>query len=208
MGWTKAIRAEWDLWFAPRHRRVRTTEQLEEFLSRHAAFISQKCADDYCRNKVGLSHYALGEEKAYREALVVCRWEGYAAVLAGLAAVTQRFMLEAGFDEQKLEAALVALCGRILAQHPAYGPQEWDKLIAELPARLRAARADPPPSFAKIAAAAGKRLFEVLPIHASYREFDEPVVIGAVHFNFVGFSDRFRREVDAAAVGRDLTGAL
>jgi len=210
MGWMRAIREEWDLWFAPHHRRVRTTEQLEEFLSRHAAFISQKCADDYCRNKVGLSHYALGEEKTYRAALAVCRWEGYAAVLAGLAAVTQRFLLEAGFDEQRLEAALVALCGRILAQHPApaHVRQERDKLIAELPARLRAARADPPPSFAEIAAAAGKRLFEVLPIHASYREFDEPVVIGAVHFNFVGFSDRFRREVDAAAVGRDLTGAL
>jgi hypothetical protein len=97
-----------------------------------------------------------------------------------------------------------------LARHPApaHGRQGWDKLIAELPARLRAARADPPQPFAEIAAAAGKRLFEVLPIHHSYREFDEPVVIGAVHFNFVGFSDRLRREVDAVAVGRDLTGAL
>jgi hypothetical protein len=189
---------------------VRTTEQLEEFLSRHAAFIAQKCADDYCRNKVGLSHYALGEEKTYRAALAVCRWEGYAAVLAGLAAVTQRFMLEAGFDEKRLEAALVALCGRVLAQHPApaHGREGWDQLIAELPARLRSARAHPPPSFEEIAASAGRRLFEVLPIHHSYREFDEPVVIGAVHFNFVGFSDRFRRDVDAAAVGRDLTGLL
>lgn len=210
MGWMKAIWAQWGLWFGPRHRPVRTAEQLGEFLSRHAAFIAQKCADDYCRNKVGLSHYALGEEQTYREALTVCRWEGYAAMLAGLAAVTQRFVLEAGFDDKRLEAALVALCGRVLAQHPApaHGRQGWDKLIAELPARLRAARADPPPPLAEIAASAGKRLFEVLPIHHSYREFDEPTVIGAVHFNFVGFSDRFRREVDAAAVGRDLTGAL
>ncbi len=205
MEWMSSARARLGEWFRPRERSVRTAEQLGEFLSRHAAFIAQKCADDYCRNKVGLSHYALGEEQTYRDALNVCRWEGYAAMLAGLAAVTQRFVLEAGFDGGRIEAGLVALCGRILAQHPAPAHRQgWDELIADLPWRLRAARADPPQPFAEIAAAAGRRLFEVLPIHHSYREFDEPVVIGAVHFNFVGFSDRLGREVDAVAVGRDL----
>jgi hypothetical protein len=195
-------------WLGSGRRRVRNADQLGDFLSRHAAFIAQKCADDYCRNKVGLSHYALGEEQAYRDAMNVCRWEGYAAVLAGLTAVTQRHMIEAGFDGRRIDAALVALCERILARHPApaHGRQGWDQLIAALPGRLGAARAGPPQPFAGIAEAAGKRLFEVLPIHHSYRELDEPVVIGAVHFNFVGFSDRLRREVDAVAVGRDLLG--
>lgn len=195
--------------FGPRVRPVRDAVQLGEFLSRHAAFIAQKCADDYCRNKVGLSHYALGEEQAYRDAMSVCRWEGYAAVLSGLTAVTQRFLLEAGFDASSIEPALIALYGRVVAQHPAPAHRTlgWDDLLAALPGRLRAARADPPPPFAEIAAPAGKRLFEVLPIHPSYREHDELVVIGSVLFNFIGFSDRFRREVDAAAVGRDLTAA-
>lgn len=210
MEWLRAAWARWGKGFGRRERPVRTAEQLGEFLSRHAAFIAQKCADDYCRNKVGLSHYALGEEQAYREALTVCRWEGYAAMLAGLVTVTQRFMLEAGFDENRIETALVALCKQVLSQQPApaYRRQGWDDVIAGLPVRLRAARANPPQPFAEIAAAAGRRLFEVLPIHQSHREFDEPVVIGAVHFNFVGVSDRLRREVDATAVGRDLTGAL
>ena len=210
MGWMRSVFARLGKWFGPEDRPVRNAKQLDEFLSRHAFFIAQKCSDDYCRNKVGLSHYALGEEQTYRDALNICRWEGYAAVLAGLAAVTQRFLLDAGFNAVRIEAALVALCKRVLAQHPAptHGRRGWDDLIAALPGRLRAARADPPQPFAEIAAAAGRRLFEVLPIHHSYREFDEPVVIGAVHFNFVGFSDRFRREVDTIAVGRDLTAAL
>lgn len=206
------IRSVWELpraWLAPRARPVRTAEQLGEFLSRHAAYIAQKCADDYCRNKLGVSHYALGEEQAYRDALAVCRWEGYAAMLAGMAVVTQRFLIQAGFDAQRIEPALVALVGRILAGHPlpAHRQRGWDDVIAALPGQLRAARAGPAPDLTEIAERAGRRLFEVLPIHRRYREFDEPVVVSAVQFNFVGFSDRFRREVDTAAVGRDLLGA-
>lgn len=205
MGWIKAVWGR-KRWFAPRAKPVRTGEQLGEFLSRHAAYIAQKCADDYCRNKVGMAHYALGEEQTYRDALAVCRWEGYAAVLAGLTTVTQRFLLEAGFDTARIEAALVALHQRILAQHPlpAHRQQGWGDVIAALPGQLRAARVEPPPGLGEIAERAGRRLFEVLPIHRRYREFDEPVVVSAVQFNFVGFSDRFRREVDVPAVGRDL----
>jgi hypothetical protein len=193
-------------WLLRRRPRVTNAGELGEFLSRYAAFIAQKCAEDYCRNKVGLSHYALGEEKTYRDAMTVCRLEGYVAVLASLAAVTQRFLLDAGFDPGRTEAGLVAVCGTLLAQHPAPPgrPPGWQDALAALPERLRAARAEPPPSFAELAAIAGRRLFEVLPIHASYREYDEPVVIGSVQFNFVGFSDRFRREADLSAVGRDL----
>jgi hypothetical protein len=193
-------------WLLRRRPRVRSAGELGEFLSRYAAFIAQKCADDYCRNKVGLSHYTLGEEKPYLEALTVCRLEGYAAVLTALAAVTQRFLLEAGFDPGRIEPGLVALCGSLLARHPAPSqrPAGWQEVLAALPERLRAARAEPPPSFAELAAGAGRRLFELLPLHASYREYDEPVVVGAVQFNFVGFSDRFRRDVDVGAVGRSL----
>lgn len=200
------MNTDWIRRLLPGRERVRSLEQLGDFLSRHAFFIAQKCADDYCRNKVGLSHYALGEEQAYRDALAVCRWEGYGAVLAGLLAVVQRQLIEAGLDAERTEAALVALYRRILEREPppVHRPQGWGDLIAALPGRLRAARADPPPSLLEIAAAAGSRLFEVLPIHASHRQFDEPVVIGAVQFNFVGFSDRFRREADSAALGQSL----
>ncbi|MEW6689876.1 MAG: hypothetical protein AB1452_12385 [Pseudomonadota bacterium] len=209
MSWLAAAWARCRALLAPRGSGVRSVAQLEQLLQRHAAFIAQKCADDYCRNKVGLSHYALGEEQTYRDAMNLCRLEGFAAVLAGLTVVTQRALLEAGFDAERIERALAALYGRVLARHPipAHRPQGWGDLVAALPARLRAARTDPPPPLAEIVAPVGRRLFEVLPIHARYREFDEPVVVGAVHFNFVGFSDRLRRELDAEAVGRELAAA-
>jgi hypothetical protein len=209
MGWISSAWAQGSRWFGPRERPVRNTEQLGAFLSRHAAYIAQKCADDYCRNRVGVSHFALGEEKTYRDAMNVCRWEGYAAVLAALEIVMQRFLLEAQFDAPRIEAALVALYRNILGQSPLppHRPQGWGEEIEALPGRLRAARAHPPPGLNEIAETAGRRLFDVLPIHHRYRDLDEPVVIGAVQFNFVAFSDRVRREVDVPALGRDLTGA-
>lgn len=206
MKWLDLAWARCAALFRRRARPIRSGVQLGEFLSRHAAFIAQKCADDYCRNKVGLSHYALGEEKTFRDAMAICRWEGYVAVLTGLAVVTERLLVDAGYDAERAGAALVQLCEHALAQHPlpAHRPQGWGDVVAAMPERLRAARSAPPQPFAEVAAASGRRLFEVLPIHSSYREFDEPVVIGAVHFNFIGFADRLRREVDAAAVGGDL----
>lgn len=189
-------------WLGGRRRTVRTAEDLADFLSRLAAFIAQKCTDDYCRGKVGVLHHALAEEQAFKDALNRCRWEGYAAMLAALMVVTQRLLIEAGGPPEAVERLLTGLYGRILDSHPlpAHRPEGWGELKDALPQRLRAGRAEPPPSLIAIADAAAARLFEVLPIHQRYRELDQPVVHGAVQFRFVWFSDRFRREVDAAAI--------
>lgn len=189
--------------------RIDTLDGLGSFISRHSLFIAQKCADSYCRAKTGLSHFALAEEAAYQNALAVCRWEGYAAMLAAVSAVAQRFLMEAGGDPARIEAALVDLCRRKLAEEPppAHRPQGWEDVLGALPERLRWARGEPPPPLAAVSAHAAKRLFDVLPIHANHRELDDEVVINSVQFQFVGLSDRMRRELDAKALVRALDAA-
>jgi len=192
-------------WLATRRKTVQTAEQLADFLSRQAAFIAQKCTDDYCRGKVGVTYYALAEEMAFKEALAVCRWEGFAAVLAGLILAGRRFLAESGVESESIDPALAALYARILATHklPTHRPQGWDDAVDAFRARIDAARTDQP-ALGVLATAAAARLFEVLPIHQRYRELDEEVIHGAIQFQFVAFSDRFRREVDAAAVAGSL----
>jgi hypothetical protein len=196
-------------WLTGRRISVRTVDELGDFVSRLAMFIAQKCVDDYCRGKTGLAYFALSEEKAYREAVAICRWEGFAAVLTGLMVLTQRRLIEAGGDPQAVEATLTRLYARSLDSQPPpeHRPAGWGDLKAALPERLRAGRAEPSPSLVEIADAAAARLFEVLPIHQRYRELDAPVVHGAVQFRFVWFSDRLRREVDTAAIARQLAAA-
>jgi hypothetical protein len=199
LGWLKQI-------IPGRSPRIGTVDGLAAFIDRHAAFIAQKCADDYCRGKAGVGHYALSEETTYRKALAVCRWEGYAAMLMAVSAVAQRQLIEAGAPGERVEACLVGLVDKILAGQPLPGhrPQGWSDLLDQLPERLRWARSEPPPKLAEIVAPAARRLFDVLPIHASHRELDEEVVTAAVQFQFVALSDRMRRQIDPHGIVHDM----
>ncbi len=186
---------------------VRTPDDLAEFLSRHAAFVAQKCSDSYCRAKVGTSHFAMAEEKTFKDANAICRWEGYAEMLAAMSALAGRALVDSGADAEAVDHTLHEMFARVLEGHPrpAHRPEGWADVIAALPMRLKAARAQPRPELVDIAGAAGKRLFEVLPIHARYRALDEEIVVNSVTFQFVGYSDKFRRQVDVAALARGLT---
>lgn len=183
--------------------------ELGVFLTRQAFFLAQKCTDDYCRGKVGVAHFTLAKEEAFREALIVCRWEGFGAMLAAVASVAQCRLIDAGAPPGAAETAVIGIVDNILAGQPApaHRPQGWGDITEILPERLRWARSEPRPSLAEVAAPAAKRLFDVLPIHANHRELDEEVVGNSVRFQFVGFSDRFRRAVDAESIVRQIAGA-
>lgn len=199
----------WLSGFWPRsNKKVCTAEGLGEFLTRQAFFLAQKCTDDYCRGKVGVAHFALSTEDAFRQALTTCRWEGFGAMLSAVAAVAECRLIDAGTPPEAAEAAVIGLVDKILTGQPvpAHRPQGWGDIVEILPDRLRWARSEPRPSLAEIAAPAAKRLFDVLPIHANHRELDEEVVGNSVRFQFVGFSDRFRREVDAEGIARQIAG--
>lgn len=200
---------DWLSGLLPRsHQKVRTAEGLGEFLSRQSFFIAQKCADDYCKGKAGLALFALDTEAAFKDALTICRWEGFAAMLPATAAAAERLLIDAGAPADKTESRLLFLVDKILAGHPCppHRPQGWGDVTASLPERLRWARGEPRPPLAEIAAPAARRLFDVLPFHASHRELDEEVVSNAVQFQFVAFSDRCRRQIDLSAVALEISG--
>ena len=90
---------------------IATVPALETFLRERASLIAQKCAIDYCRGKTGLASYALFTERPFLDALDVCRWEAFAAVLGDLLILAEtalRPQVEAG-ERARLCEALVAL---------------------------------------------------------------------------------------------------
>src|SRR5687768_14331151 len=99
---------------------IATAGALGTFLRERALLIAQKCAIDYVRGKTGLASYALFTEKPFLEALDVCRWETFAAVLGDLAILAEGVLRPQLAPEQRrpLCSLLVRLHDDALASMP------------------------------------------------------------------------------------------
>jgi hypothetical protein len=187
---------------------IATVDSFKTFLEQRAALIAQKCAIDYCRGKTGAFSHALFTEEAFIEALTVCRWETFAAVLGDLFIVAEGHLRPYATEEQRtrLRDALLTLYGAILDSQPVPGHRShgWGDAIADLTARLTAASAAEPQHALDVADHSARRLFDTLPIHSSMRALDEEVVFGAVRFRMVAISQEMQRRVAAADVVKEL----
>jgi hypothetical protein len=187
---------------------VATPAALRVFLEERAALIAQKCAIDYCRGKTGLASYALFTEKPFLDALDVCRWETYAAALGDLMLIAEgklRAQLSPG-QHARLCEALVALYSGSLEAMPApvHRTQGWSDAVESFAASVKTASSKAPRQALDVADHSAKRLFETLPIHASYRELDEEVVYGAVRFRMVAVSQEMQRRFVSAELAAHL----
>lgn len=187
---------------------IATAEALQGFLEERALLIAQKCAIDYCRGKTGLASYALFTEKPFLEALDVCRWESFAAVLSDLTILTEGVLRRhaAAGERPRLRDALIALYGQILQRGPppAHRPQGWDDVVVAFRERFTAACLRAPHRALEVADHSAKRLFDTLPIHSSMRELDEEVVYGAVRFRMIAVNQQLQERLDGAALARQL----
>jgi hypothetical protein len=182
--------------------------ELKTFLQERASLIAQKCAIDYCRGKTGLASYALFTEKPFLDALDVCRWEAFAAVLGDLFILAEAHLRAHASAAQRplLADALVRLHSDIFdaMPAPAHRPGGWADALASFEARLRAAAQGAAPNALDVADHSAKRLFDTLPIHSSYRELDEEVVYGAVRFRMIAVNQDLQRRIAAAELIREL----
>ena len=187
---------------------IDTADALGTFLQERASLIAQKCAIDYVRGKTGLASYALFTEKPFLEALDVCRWETFVAVLGDLAIVAEGVLRPHAQAEQRPRVcnSLLDLYSAVLASLPvpAHRPQGWGEVAAAFQERFRAAELEPPQQTVQIAAHSAKRLFDTLPIHLSMRELDEPVVYGAVRFRMIAVRQEMERRFAAAQLAKTL----
>ena len=186
---------------------VVSASQLRELLAEQSAFIAQKTSTGYCQAKTGAFSYALFQEKVFIDALAICRWESFAAVLADALVMTEAFLRPmAGDRAPEVANALVRWYAEILAGYspPAHRPDGWDDLVAAFGPRMARAQMAAPLAPVDIAAASGRRMFDVLPIHSTYSDADLEVIQGAVQFLIVSLWQILEKRVDIPAVIADL----
>jgi hypothetical protein len=186
---------------------ITTVEALQAFLTQRASLIAQKCAIDYCRGKTGLASYALFTEKPFLDALDVCRWETFVAVLGDLLIVVEGSLRPySGEQHARLCEALIALYAAALAEVPAltHRARGWDDAKGSFELRFKSAAAGKPHQALDVADHSAKRLFDTLPIHSRYRELDEEPVYGSVRFRMIAVSQEMQRRLRGADLAREL----
>jgi len=187
---------------------ISTRAALESFLEERALLIAQKCAIDYCRGKTGLASYALFSERPFLEALDVCRWESFVAVLGDLTIVAEGHLRPHVPPEGRgvLRDNLAALYRETVESLPlpAHRPQGWHDAIESFIPRLASAAAASPRQALDVADHSARRMFDTLPIHSNMRELDEEVVFGAVRFRMIAVSQEMQRRIAPAELARSL----
>ena len=187
-----------------------TAAAFRELIAGESAVIAQKTAMGYCTAKTGSFSYALFQEKRFIDALAICRWESFAAVLSDMLVIAETFLRpHAGDARADANLALLAMYGSVLRSYPEpkHRQQGWAEEIAAFEARFATAAAGPPAEPAAVATASGRRLYDVLPLHTNYRVDDEQVIVASVTFQMVGVWDAMNRRVDGPAVARDLAAS-
>ena len=119
---------------------ITTAAGFRELIAGESAVIAQKTAMGYCTAKTGSFSYALFQEKPFIDALTICRWESFAAVLSDMLVIAETYLRpHAGDARADAGRALVAMYASILRSHPEpkHRPQGWAEEIAAFEAALR-----------------------------------------------------------------------
>jgi hypothetical protein len=180
------------------------------FLSGEASYLAQRSTYEFARNTLAYFGQHQFADERFNEAFRKCRWEAYAAILAGMAILAEgRLRAHATPDPASLRAALVALYVDMLAEYPvpAHRPAGWDEQIAALDEQLARAQAAAPAPPAVVAKPVALRVYNVLPLYSHNEEYDRRIIDSAISFGIIAFNDRLVRRLRAPQITAQLLRA-
>lgn len=191
-----------------RPRPIASAADLKVFLDREAAHLGQYSTHEFSRNTLGYFGQDAWRHPVFKERMVLCRWEAFAAVLADLIILSEGRLRQHVSSADLLTAPLVEIFASILGSHPipAHRPEGWAAEIDQLRVRLGQAQMKPPSSANEIARVSARRVFDVLPVFSGNTEVDYFTIENAIRFGTVGVGVKLDGRMRGAAVARDLTG--
>ncbi len=201
---------------------ILTTPDLKLFVYERSSLLSQRASHEFCRNALGFYGQVAFHDEKFQDAMRVCRWESFVAVLADMLLVIEGELRREGtVGDRTVVPGLVGLYRAIVNEQelPAYRTEGWEKDIAMFEARLLAAVDAPPKPAHKIAIRSAKRMFETIPIQIGIKTettdgkltgadaADYQAVSGAVKFGMVAFLQDLRRQIRVPELRAALAGA-
>ena len=189
---------------------IRTPAELGQFLYGQANYLTQRATYEFCRNTLGYFGQHMFADPRFQAQERVCRWEGFAAVLADELVLTEGLLRPvAPAPLAALRAGLTVLYAEGLAAQPvpAHRPDGTADLVATFAHRLdRVAEIEPRP-VKDIAHIGAHRIYDVLPIYSGNERADREGIDRALLFGLISVSDQLGKRLDAGAVSAALTAA-
>lgn len=186
---------------------IRTPELLGSFLCGQANYLTQRATYEFCRNTLGYFGQHMFADPRFQAQERVCRWEGFAAVLADELVLVEGMLRPAApAPLSALRTGLTALYAEGLAAQPApaHRTEGAAELVASFAHRLdRVAEIEPRP-VRDIAHIGARRIYDVLPIYSGNEAADREGIDRALLFGLISVADQLTRRLDAAAVGAAL----
>jgi hypothetical protein len=192
-----------------RRQPVARLPDLVELMAGQAAYVTQRTVIEYCRARSGLHWEKLFAEPAFAGRLEVCRWEGYALLLAEIAELVQIRLRRAGTGGPEAHlAALVRAAQAALARHPPPAHRaSWDDAAEAVARHLARALIAAPRPVHLMGMQSADVLFELVPIHPDLRRHDRAMFRNSLRFAICGAHEEIGRRLDLPALEQALLAA-
>ncbi len=185
---------------------IRDPAALAAFLIGQSNYLTQRATYEFSRNTLGYFGQHFFADEGFMAQTRICRWEGFAAVLADALVLTEGLLRPAGIPADALRPGFVTLYGAALAAQPepAHRAAGWSDLVDHLLQRLAGAAQAPPTPVREVSRHAARRIYDTLPIYSGNQPADRAGIEQAVHFGLVSVHDQLARRLAVADVARGL----
>jgi hypothetical protein len=174
---------------------IDTVQSLEDFLDRHASFLSQSCIVEFCRVRAGIYWQKLFEEKEFQDRLYDSCWKSYTPALIMLLEMVEANLREsAGLSQRSLPMSLEKIGQSVMSRHPIPSgmPDDFWKLQEQtlhdhlVNLKVQAAR-----PVREMASPMSKIIYDNLPLHKQIVRHDYDYILNNLRMNLLRAHENF-----------------
>lgn len=178
---------------------------LRDFLVAQSNYLTQRASYEFSRNTLAYFGQHVFADPAFLAQTKVCRWEGFAAVMADTLVLTEGLLRPAA-GGRALAPGLVRLYVEGIAAQPSppHRPDGWGDLVSSLDTRLQQAAALPPAPVRDVGRHSARCILETVPVRSANPKADRDGIQQAVHFGLVSVHDQLVRRLDREALAAAL----
>ncbi|MBK8008161.1 MAG: hypothetical protein IPK23_06785 [Rhizobiales bacterium] len=191
--------------------KIRTPDELADFIDENAAFLVQKGIYDYSRARSCHFSKVMLADEGFQKALNRARWRAFPLGLAMVGETVETVLVEHSRDNRRNELdPLIKLVLSVYDRYPCppeIEEEEWQLARADLSLHLERLSTHPPKRINDIPVPFADRYFAMMPFDKQFLTPDAPTARGFMQLQLITVRDEFIERLDAIDFVRQLQRA-